>query len=217
MDSDAAPVEGVTHAREEASTRRSATAQRLLEAAIGAIDTGGEAAVRVQEVADAAGVQIPILYRQFGSRDGLIQAAQVERLSRTLGREMDDLASAMDAVATAEEFRALIDAVLASLDGAERRTARWKRVNVVGSTYGRPDLAVAVSKLQTRAVQGIAHALQRPQESGWLRDDLDLEAFAAWFAGQTMGRVLIELGGSEIDDSAWNSISADAVRHVLLG
>jgi hypothetical protein len=88
---------------------------------------------------------------------------------------------------------------------------------VVGSTYGRPDLAVAVSKLQTRAVQGIAHALQRPQESGWLRDDLDLEAFAAWFAGQTMGRVLIELGGSEIDDSAWNSISADAVRHVLLG
>ncbi|MEA3184323.1 MAG: hypothetical protein QOJ74_800 [Ilumatobacteraceae bacterium] len=217
MDSDAAPVEGVTHARKGASPRRSATADRLLEAAIGAIDTGGEAAVRVQEVADAAGVQIPILYRQFGSRDGLIQAAQVERLSRTLGREMDDLASAMDAVATAEEFRALIDAVLASLDGAERRTARWKRVNVVGSTYGRPDLAVAVSKLQTRAVQGIAHALQRPQESGWLRDDLDLEAFAAWFAGQTMGRVLIELGGSEIDDSAWNSISADAVRHVLLG
>ncbi|MEY2554270.1 MAG: hypothetical protein QOC57_2130 [Ilumatobacteraceae bacterium] len=217
MDSDATPVEEVTHAREGASPRRSATAERLLEAAIGAIDTGGEAAVRVQEVADAAGVQIPILYRQFGSRDGLIQAAQVERLSRTLGREMDDLASAMDAVATAEEFRALIDAVLASLDGAERRTARWKRVNVVGSTYGRPDLAVAVSKLQTRAVQGIAHALQRPQESGWLRDDLDLEAFAAWFAGQTMGRVLIELGGSEIDDSAWNSISADAVRHVLLG
>jgi AcrR family transcriptional regulator len=112
MDSDATPVEEVTHARERASSRRSATADRLLEAAIGAIDTGGEAAVRVQEVADAAGVQIPILYRQFGSRDGLIQAAQVERLSRTLGREMDDLASAMDAVATAEEFRALIDAVM---------------------------------------------------------------------------------------------------------
>ena len=87
---------------------------------------------------------------------------------------------------------------------------------MVGSTYGRPDLAVAVSELQSSAVRGIANALRGPQENGWLREGLDLEAFAAWFAGQTMGRVLIELGNSDIDESAWNSISADAVRHVLL-
>jgi len=32
-----------------------------------------------------------------------------------------------------------------------------------------------------------------------------------------MGRIVIELGDSEIDQLAWNSISSDAVRHVLLG
>ena len=122
-----------------------------------------------------------------------------------------------DQAVTAEEFNSLLDLILASLDTAERRAARWQRVNVIGNTYGRPEQAAAVSQLQSRTIRGIADALRRPQQQGWLRKDLDLEAFAPWFAGQTMGRIVIELGNSVIDQSAWNSISADTVRHVLLG
>ena len=192
-------------------------ADRLLEATIEAIDAGGESAVRVQDIADAAGVQIPILYRKFGNREQLIQAAQVERLGRALDSEFREVQAVVDQATTAAQFRSILDLVLASLDTAERRAARWQRVNVIGSTYGRPDLAAAVSQLQSRTIRGIADALRRPQQQGWLRKDLDLEAFAAWFAGQTMGRIVIELGNSAIDQSAWNSISADAVRHVLLG
>src|SRR5258706_1469302 len=117
MESDDTTVAaGTTPADAAPRRRRSATAHSLLQATIEAIDVGGEAAVRVQEIADTAGVQIPILYRRFGSREGLIQAAQIERLSRALGREMEELAAAMDTVATADQFRALIDAILASLD-----------------------------------------------------------------------------------------------------
>jgi len=192
-------------------------AERLLEAAIEALDAGGESAIRVQDIADAAGVQIPILYRKFGNREHLIQAAQIERLGRALDREFREFRAVVNQATTAAQFRSLLDLVLASLNTAERRAARWERVNVIGSTYGRPELAAAVSQLQSRTIRGIADALQRPQREGWLRHDLDLEAFAAWFAGQTMGRIVIELGGSEVDESAWNSISADAVRHVLLG
>jgi AcrR family transcriptional regulator len=192
-------------------------ADRLLEATIEAIDAGGESAVRVQDIADAAGVQIPILYRKFGNREQLIAAAQVERLGRALDREFREIGAVVDRAANAEQFRSLLDVILASLDTVERRAARWQRVNVIGSTYGRPELAAAVAQLQSRTIRGIADALRRPQLQGWLRNDLDLDAFAAWFAGQTMGRVVIELGDSEIDQSAWNSISADAVRHVLLG
>jgi AcrR family transcriptional regulator len=196
---------------------RSASARRVLEATIEAIDAGGESAVRVQEIADAAGVQIPILYRYFGNREGMIQAAQVERLGRDLDRELLEVKAVVGSATSAAQFRALLDIILASLDTIERRDLRWKRINVIGSTYGRPGLAATVAKLQFRAVLGIADALRRPQANGWLREDLDLEAFASWFAGQTLGRILIELGDSEINESAWNAISADAVRHVLLG
>src|SRR5258707_10478653 len=106
MESDDTTVARITPADAAPRRRRSATAHSLLQATIDAIDMGGEAAVRVQEIADAAGVQIPILYRQFGSRDGLIQAAQIERLSRALAREMDELGAAMATVASAGQFRA---------------------------------------------------------------------------------------------------------------
>ena len=147
----------------------------------------------------------------------MIQPAQVERLGRALDSEFREVGAVFDQAVTAEEFNSLLDLILASLDTAERRAARWQRVNVIGSTYGRPEQAAAVSQLQSRTIRGIAGALRRPQQQGWLRKNLDLEAFAAWFAGLTMGRIVIELGNSAIDQSAWNSISADAVRHVLLG
>ena len=57
--------------------------QRILELAVSAIDEGGEAAVRVNDLAAEAGVTIPTLYRHFGSRDGLVEAAQTYRFRKT--------------------------------------------------------------------------------------------------------------------------------------
>lgn len=192
-------------------------ARRLLEATIEALDSGGEGAVRVQEIADAADVRIPILYRHFDNRDGLLQAAQVERLKRALDRELRDATAAIDLAGDRAQFMFILQALLGSMDTPERRSQRWKRINVIGSTYGRPDLTEAVAHLQRRAVAGIAEVLRRPQAMGWLREGLDVDAFAAWFAGQALGRILIELGDTDIDHAAWNAISAEAVVHVLIG
>jgi AcrR family transcriptional regulator len=203
--------------RRRSATEHSEPARRLLEATIDAIDRGGESAVRVHDIADAAGVQIPVLYRHFQNREGLLQAAQVELLSRTLGQDLEQINQAIVHVNTAEEFRALFDSVLAALNDPERLHPRWRRVNVIGSTYGRPALAAAVSQVQRRAVEMIAATFERPQREGWLREGLDIRAFGAWFAGQTLGRLLIELGDVGVDETAWNAISADAVRHVMFG
>ncbi|HEY0519552.1 MAG TPA: helix-turn-helix domain-containing protein, partial [Ilumatobacteraceae bacterium] len=80
----------------ERGDERPHAARRVLEAAIEAIDAGGEHAVRVQDIADQAKVQVPILYRHFVNRDGLIQAAQLERISRQVDTELRDLAAAIE-------------------------------------------------------------------------------------------------------------------------
>ena len=64
---------------------KASSRQRILALAIAAIDKGGEAAVRVNDIAAEAGVTVPTLYRQFGSRDGLVAAAQTQRF-REIGR-----------------------------------------------------------------------------------------------------------------------------------
>ena len=182
-----------------------------------AIDAHGEGAVRVQDIVDAAGVPVPILYRHFGNREGLLQAAQIERLVGDLESELVEIRAAFATVHDAERFRSLFDQMLAVVNAADRRTARWRRVNIVGSTYGRPQLAESVHEVQQRFVAGIAEVLRGAQERRWVRADLDVHAFSAWFIGQTLGRVVIELGGSNDSDEAWNAISTAAIRHVLFG
>jgi AcrR family transcriptional regulator len=197
--------------------RRSAVAQRLIDATVAAIDTDGEASVRVQEIVSEAGAQIPALYRNFGNREGLVQAAQIDRLVRDLDTELALVTTALNDVQDGDEFRALVDATLKRIANPERRALRWKRISILGSTYGRPALAEAVGELEAAAIEKIAAAFRRPQELGWIRADLDLEAFASWFAGQTLGRILIELGEPRVNSEAWDSIAAEAVTHVLFG
>lgn len=192
-------------------------AQRMIDATIAVIDAGGEVAVRVQDIVATVGVQIPVLYRHFGNRDGLVQAAQIERLVRDLDQELTQLGAAFDGASTATEFRALFDELLERVTAPDRAAMRSKRVNILGSAYGRPRLTAAVAAMQVSGVERIVQLFERPQREGWIRADLDLAAFAAWFAGQALGRILIELGDTNVDGDAWNALSAQAVRFVLFG
>jgi AcrR family transcriptional regulator len=53
---------------------RPSAAQNLLKAAAKLLDSGGVDAVSTRAVAAAAGVQPPVIYRQFGDKDGLLDA-----------------------------------------------------------------------------------------------------------------------------------------------
>jgi len=193
------------------------SAQRILDAAILAIDERGEAALRVQDIVRVAGVQVPVLYRYFGNREGLVQAAQLERLRRDLRSEMATIHAALDDATSAEEFRALMDAVLQRVVSAERRTPRARRVNVLGSTYGRPQLVAQVAAAQHVAIDGIADLLRRPAELGWLRDDLDVSTFATWLAGAAIGRIVAELDPDRVDFATYDEMWLDAIRFTLFG
>jgi AcrR family transcriptional regulator len=63
----------VSHGQRPPGTRIT-NAQRVLRAAADLLDAGGVAAVSTRAVAAAAGVQPPVIYRQFGDKAGLLDA-----------------------------------------------------------------------------------------------------------------------------------------------
>lgn len=197
--------------------RKSPVAQRLLAATIATIDVHGESAVRVQDVVKGAGTQIPVLYRHFGNREGLLQAAQLLRLRRDLEEELEVVDAAIGSVETAEEFRAIVDTLLARAASPERRLHRARRVNVIGSSLGRPELIEGVAAAQKTAIVRIANVFERPAARGWLREGLDLQTFASWLGGAVLGRVVLEVDPSQIDLERYDEMWFDAVRHVMFG
>ena len=185
--------------------------------AIVAIDAHGEAALRVQDVVRDAGVQIPVLYRHFGNREGLVQAAQLERLRRDLDAEMAAIRSMLVVASDVEEFREVLDRVLTRVISPERRQPRARRVNVLGSTYGRPELATAVAAAQQESVERIAALFEVPTERGWLRAGFDPTMFARWFVGAALGRAVVELDPDRVDMESYDRMWLESVHHMVFG
>ena len=190
------------------------TRSRLLLAAVRVLEAEGEVGIRVREIAAEAGVREPSIYHFFGSREGLIEAAQVHRFAegqRDLTRDFD---ARVRQCSSRDE---MVQAFRAMLRVAFRRRAaeRAVRVNVLGSTQSRPSLAAQLAETQRVSGRMMADTLEFAQQRGWIAADLDPLAFSAWFVGQLTGRVLIEIDPGFVDANHWDAISTRAVFAVL--
>ena len=198
-------------------TPRSANAQAILELAIEMIDERGEAGIRVQELSDSVGVAITTLYRFFGSRDGLIVAAQAERYKRQLLNDVERLSIGLDLCRDADDFRLVMERTVERLLSDDLRQQRLRRINALGSAQSRPELLMALAGAQEDVNGAMAEVLGTARERGWIRPELDLHSFAAWLSGVTCARVLIELGPTSADTTAWDALAVQAINAALFG
>jgi len=181
------------------------------------IEEHGEAGVRIQEVARATDASTSAIYRFFVDRDGLIAAAQAERFARGFSVLAQTIAPLMLASTNQAEFR---DAVIV-LHRAFYDTAwiptRTTRVNVVGSTLGRPALGREIARIQDDLLARFAGALAIAQERGWMRADVDVTSLAALTISIGFGRVLIELGETSASGEEWNRLAMEATLLLYFG
>ncbi len=186
------------------------TRERILDLAVEAIDAGGEAALRVNQIVTQLGVTQPVIYYHFGSREGLVIAAQIERYSRQI---RTDLKAIDRAVAQCESAEQLREALLITWSRSMKQRAenRWRRSNVLGSAYARPELEAAVAAAQGQIIGGLVEILEPCRERGWLRDGIDLPSTLAWHHSLMSGRVHIEHGAREGDPAEWDRLTLDAL------
>jgi AcrR family transcriptional regulator len=94
-----------TDTNAEPGTARDDTRARILASAIDLLTSGGRDAVTTRAVADAAGVQVPAIYRLFRDKEGLLDAVAEqgfagylkEKASREPGRDpVEDLRTGWD-------------------------------------------------------------------------------------------------------------------------
>jgi AcrR family transcriptional regulator len=196
---------------------RSEAPGRILEAAIAVIEDGGEVAIRVHDIAASCGVTGPILYRAFGSREGLIVAAQAERYRRCTGHDINALAEAIDGAATVAELRTALDAELRTAFEADRGRDRRVRANIVGSCITRPDLAAAIVDIDRSLAERAAAAWERAQRRGIVRTDIDPSVLASWWMAHLDSRVRIELAPTRVDGNAWNQLARTAALAAVFG
>lgn len=189
---------------------------RLLEEAIRVIEAGGESALRVREISAACGVTTPILYKGFGSRDGLIVAAQAERFRRAIDSIATPFSAAVASATTPEQLREAIIATIRATQHPDRARFRRVQMSVLGASISRPTLQTAVDAALQSLIDQASAALGAAQDRGLLRSELPVVEVMWWWFGQVQGRLLIEQSSAPIDHSLWNEVSIRASVAAIL-
>lgn len=196
---------------------RSHVREAILELAIKIIDEHGEQAIRTNKIAAEAGTSPPTLYHYFGDREGLIEEAQAERFARSIAIDVRILVDQLATAESREDVRGAVLDLFRRRDTRERESSRFERVNALGAAFARPALARRIAAINNELATQTATALAPFQRRGFIRQDIDLRAVAAWYTSSSLGKALVTLEGSDIDITQWERTMNDAVLHVLFG
>ena len=175
---------------------------RILDAAVHAIDQGGEASVRVVAVCEAAGVTQGMVRYYFGDRDGLVSEAKGVRFGQRFGEFLDEFESAVASCRTSAQLRAVIDAVFARVFINERRALRLERNVDVGGAVGHAALAERIAASRDQGCLHLARIFASARDRGLIRDNVDPVAVSAMYYAFVHGFSLWELGEETIDRAA---------------
>ena len=187
----------------------------MVAAAVKAIDEGGEQAIRTKAIAEAAGVTEPSVFHFFGNREGLVQAAQIERYKRSLAEMYAAFRDAVARCSSKDEFSGIVRATITMAFTPHRDKERSSRVSVLGSAVSRPTMRAELVAAQDASFAALTEALDRARAEGWLDRDVDGRVFAAWLAGTSTGRVIAELYEDPEMLQKWNEMTVSSVLHLF--
>ena len=186
-------------------SRGQETVELVLAETNKAIKSGGEAAVRVQEISAKTNVSIGSIYHHFGDRDGLIRAAYVETFRSAIQNDIDRVKRFMTRMTSAKEMAEHYDEMLAFLNNHFEQFPARDQATTIGSTTGRPLLRDALIAVQTELTTGLTEVMQLLKDRGILKAHLEPRAAAVMTLGMLHGRVIAEFDSTPVKDDEWNA------------
>lgn len=189
--------------------------EMILALAITQIDRGGEASIRVKQIAEDAGTSVTSIYHFYGSREGLIEAAQIARFEGGYEGTRAKFLAAAQSVETREDFTQFLEAQVREIFTATHRMNRRRRMNVAGSAIARPDLLSAINDVQRRWYAELVDGLRTAKERGLIGKDADVESIATWHLVTVDGFPAIEGDSTGTDVAKWLEFYIDTMFRAL--
>ena len=195
-------------------TRAEATVAALLDAAVARLESGGDAAVRIDDILAETGVSRGSLYHHFGGRQGLVDAADLELYARRARADAAALTRLIDRASTPDELLEAARALTEQTQSPARRGNRIERARLVGQ-IGCGRFAARLEAVQHALNAAFAEAIARAQAKGLIDPDHDPLALAVFIQAYTLGRVLGDLDTEPLDPAAWNALIAAVLDAVV--
>lgn len=186
-----------------------------MDATIEVIATRGDAAVRLVEVASAAGITQSSIYYFFPTREALVVAAHRERYRRAVAETLESFESAISGAVSLEGFREGAIRALEFAFSDDRRNARLIRMALLSKAVTNDELRREVNEAAYQGHMVLAEILERAQRAGWIRTDVSALTLAVWVRSMIFGRLVLEVDPERYDGAEWNRLALSSFVRTL--
>ena len=189
----------------------------ILRVTVQLMDEGGEAAVRLRDVARLVGITQPSLFYYFKNREQLIVAAHCERFRANLEATLKPFVARLSVASSRDEFVRSLLSLYADSFPAARTRARALRAEVVGLSFGRPTLRDEIARTTREMFAPAVELLRGAQANGWIRQELDIDAFAYWNLATISSLIFTEQLADDETLRAGHALMLENVELVVTG
>lgn len=191
----------------ESTTDDRQVRERLLDVTRTMLEAKGEQALRVVEVAEAAGVSMGTIYSYFENRRALVAAVRLEQYRSWVAESLRSIADAVDALdgdgGAAAAVGTLSQFVILPSD-LDARAHRAVRLDAIAASHHEPTLASSMQELHHDLDTQARDLVARVQEMGIIDPALDPAAVSLLLQAVPLGLALSDLDPEHApSDDAW--------------
>jgi AcrR family transcriptional regulator len=189
--------------------------QRLIDLALIELDKNGLSGFDLDDLLAKSKISKGSLYHHFGSKNGLITAAEVHLLLATYEQGNRLLRLLVENTKNADEFASHMELMVRTATNDESQESRRRRLRAIALAQNNPTLAEKIRINQIEGSNYLAETMQIAVDKGWLRPDINVRAFSYWQQGMFFGHKLLDISGEDDLKEPWNEIAIIALRAFL--
>ena len=199
----------------EKSRRGRATIEKLLEVTISELDRVGLAEIDLDSLLRKSKISKGSLYHHFGSKNGLLAAAEAQQFMKYLKREGETFRELIEDCKSKQKFIYLVAAVMTITRLEENIDFRKKRVRAIAMSSNDENLAQVLKNAQIEVTEYLAGSFQIAKDRGWVKPDTDLMALSYWIQGVFIGHIMLDITEQTEHEEAWGQVAFEALRPFL--
>jgi AcrR family transcriptional regulator len=199
----------------ETSRRGQETIAKLLEVTISELDRVGLARIDIDSLLRKSKISKGSLYHHFGSKNGLLAAAEAQQFMKYLKREGETFRKLIEDCKSKQKFIYLVAAVMKITRLEANVDFRKKRVRAIAMSFNDENLAQVLKNAQIEVTQYLAGSFQIAKDRGWVKPDTDLMALSYWIQGVFIGHIMLDITEQTEHEDAWGQVAFQALQPFL--
>lgn len=198
------------------TTPKVSTRQRLIDLALIELDTNGLSGFDLDDLLAKSKISKGSLYHHFGSKNGLIIAAEIHLLLESYDQGNQLFRLLTENARNIDEFASHLELMVRTATNTESDESRQRRVRALSLAQHNPTLAEKIRKSQIEGSNYLANTMQIAVDKGWLRPDINVRAFSYWQQAVFFGHKLLDISGEDDLKEPWNDIAIIAFKAFLV-